>query len=66
MIESAGGAGYGSPEQRELDLVLRDVGEGFVSEQAARAHYQVAIRHENGRLVIDEHETACLGGRREP
>jgi N-methylhydantoinase A/oxoprolinase/acetone carboxylase beta subunit/N-methylhydantoinase B/oxoprolinase/acetone carboxylase alpha subunit len=66
MIESAGGAGYGSPEQREPDLVLRDVGEGFVSEQAARAQYQVAIRHENGRLVIDEHETARMGGRQHP
>lgn len=60
MIESAGGAGYGPPEEREPELVLRDVTEGFVSEDAARADYRVAIRRENGHVLIDEPETGRL------
>jgi 5-oxoprolinase (ATP-hydrolysing) len=60
MIESAGGAGYGPPEEREPELVLRDVTEGFVSEESARADYRVAIRRENGRVLIDEPETGRL------
>src|SRR2546430_2354391 len=60
MIESAGGAGYGSPEEREAELVLRDVEEGLVSTDSARAHYRVALRRENGRVHVAEHETALL------
>ena len=63
MIESAGGAGYGPPEEREPELVLKDVAEGFVSKHAAREYYRVAIRRENGRAVLDERETALLAGR---
>jgi hypothetical protein len=43
--------------------VLRDVAQGFVSEQAAREEYHVAIRRENGRPAVDERETAVLGRR---
>src|SRR5207245_2139740 len=60
MIESAGGAGYGPPEEREADLVLRDVEEGLVSADSARAHYRVALLPENGRVHVAEHETALL------
>ena len=65
MIESAGGGGYGRPEQREPELVLRDVAEGFVCIRAAREEYHVALRGENGSLIIDARETALLGGRGE-
>jgi N-methylhydantoinase B/oxoprolinase/acetone carboxylase alpha subunit len=34
-----GGGGYGSPENRDRELVRRDVGEGFVSAEVARAVY---------------------------
>jgi N-methylhydantoinase B len=60
MIDSAGGAGYGPPEQREPELVLRDVSEGFVSEHSARADSRVMIRQQNGRLHVDEETTAHL------
>ena len=63
MIESAGGAGYGLPEEREADLVLRDVEEGLVSTDSARAHYRVALLRENGRVHVAEHETALLRAR---
>jgi 5-oxoprolinase (ATP-hydrolysing) len=63
MIESAGGGGYGPPEEREPELVLRDVAEGFVSEESARTDYRVAIRRQGGRHFVDELETARLRGR---
>lgn len=62
MIESAGGAGYGPPREREPELVLRDVTEGFVSEDSARTHYRVGLCRDNGRLSVDEKETARLRG----
>jgi N-methylhydantoinase B len=60
MIESAGGAGYGPAQEREPELVLRDVREGYVSVEAARRDYRVSIRRDNGRFSIDGEETARL------
>jgi N-methylhydantoinase B/oxoprolinase/acetone carboxylase alpha subunit len=36
-IESCGGAGYGDPRQRDLELITRDIADGFVSKEAATA-----------------------------
>ena len=60
MIESAGGAGYGPAQDREPELVLRDVGEGYVSVEAARRDYRASIRRDNGRFSINREETARL------
>jgi N-methylhydantoinase B len=60
MIESAGGAGYGPPEEREPELVLRDVTEGFVSEHSARADYRIALCRMNGALHVDDGGTVRL------
>ena len=43
IYETAGGAGYGPPMEREPSLVLEDVLEGYVSVDAARDIYGVAI-----------------------
>jgi N-methylhydantoinase B len=43
IYETAGGAGYGPPIEREPSLVLEDVLEGYVSVDAARDIYGVAI-----------------------
>jgi N-methylhydantoinase B len=48
---TCGGGGYGPPEEREPGRVLRDVCEGKVSPERARAIYRVAI---DGRQVDDE------------
>jgi N-methylhydantoinase B len=53
---TAGGAGYGPPEQRAPEAVLEDVLEGYVSLQAAHDIYRVAIV--DGR--IDERATRSL------
>ena len=60
-IDSAGGAGYGDPSERAVELVLADVREGFVSAEAAAREYRVAIRTgPDGLPVVDEAETARL------
>lgn len=55
---SAGGAGVGSPREREVSAVVRDVSNGLVTLEAARLIYGVAI--DPGTLKVDEAETARL------
>ena len=54
---SGGGGGFGNPLDRELDLVARDVREGYVSASVAREVYRVAL-DEKGR--VDPQATAAL------
>ena len=42
-LESPGGGGWGAPQRRAPEAVLRDVQRGFIDADAARAHYGVAI-----------------------
>lgn len=44
----AGAGGYGDPREREREAVLRDVADGFVSREAARAVYGVEVEVEEG------------------
>ena len=60
MIGSPGGGGYGAPELREPEQVLRDVAEDFVSVAAAREVYRAAIHEVDGRYVIDQPATHAL------
>jgi N-methylhydantoinase B len=55
---TCGGGGYGRPEQRDPQLVLRDVREGKVSLQRAREVYRVAIDPHTWTVAAEE--TACL------
>ncbi len=57
-ITAPGGGGYGLPAQRAPDAVLRDVADGFVTEEEAREIYRVAIA--DGKL--DAVATAALRG----
>jgi N-methylhydantoinase B len=56
LIRCAGSGGYGDPLEREPDSVLRDVRDGYVTAQAARELYGVAI---DGKSV-DQQATAAL------
>jgi len=40
-VETGGGGGYGSPAERALELVQRDVERGYISRQAAEMDYGV-------------------------
>ena len=42
-ILTGGGGGYGPPSGREADAVRRDVGEGYVSREAARRDYVIDV-----------------------
>jgi N-methylhydantoinase B len=64
-----GGAGYGDPMQRPVDLVLADVVSGYVSLESAERDYGVVIRYLgtpdqlvrlSDHYVVDEEATARL------
>ncbi len=64
---SAGGGGYGDPHTRDPQAVLRDVVEGYISIDRARAVYGVAARGDAQRretLSVDAPGTARLRGDR--
>ena len=57
-IRSGGGGGYGSPLEREAELVLEDVRQGYVSIRAAAEDYGVVI--DATTMAIDRAATARL------
>jgi N-methylhydantoinase B len=57
---TCGGGGYGPPEERDPELVLRDVREGKVSLERAREIYFVEI--DPNTWTVAEAETAKLRG----
>ena len=57
---TCGGGGYGPPEERDPEDVLRDVREGKISPQRAREAYRVAV--DTHTWTVDEQETAKLRG----
>jgi N-methylhydantoinase B len=59
-MEQAGGGGYGDPLTRPPELVLQDVREGYVSPEAARGDYGVAVQADGFGWVLDEAETQRL------
>ena len=56
-LETPGGGGFGDPFTREPDRVARDVALGYVSVEAARRDYGVALGADN---EVDGAETAHL------
>jgi len=57
-LNAAGGAGFGDPCARDVDAVLRDVQDGFVSVRAAAEDYGVVI--DPTRSTINHDETQRL------
>ena len=49
MLCSPGGGGYGQPAEREPDLVLEDVTEGYVSDREARGEVWGGYRQRKRR-----------------
>ena len=39
MLAFPGGGGYGNPQQRDRDLVRRDLLGGYITEEVARSEY---------------------------
>lgn len=57
-IDAPGGGGYGNSTERDPEMVLNDVLEGYISLESARSDYKVAIDPKT--LEIDEEETRKL------
>ena len=58
LMTNAGGGGYGDPLDRDPELVLKDVLEGYVSREKAAADYGVVL--DLGRGTLDEQATEDL------
>ena len=56
-LEMPGGGGLGAPANRSVDDVAADVRDGFVSSEAARVLYRVAVGEDG---VVDVAETSRL------
>lgn len=57
-IDAPGGGGYGKPFERDPEMVLHDVIEGYVSIEGAKSEYGVAISTDT--MTIDWEETKKL------
>jgi N-methylhydantoinase B/oxoprolinase/acetone carboxylase alpha subunit len=58
IMDAAGGGGYGNPRERDVELVERDVVEGYVSVESAREDYGVVFDPE--KMAVDPEATAQL------
>jgi len=62
IYRTSGGGGWGDPFARAPDRVLRDVTEGYISAEAARARYGVVLGADGA--TVDEAATAELRAER--
>ena len=53
QIITPGGGGYGDPLDRDIDLVLNDVRERYVSQEKARRYYGVIFKSNRLSLEVD-------------
>ena len=60
-IDAPGGGGYGNPLERDPEMVVSDVMEGYVGLESARTDYGVVINPET--YEVDEKETKKLRGK---
>lgn len=58
--EMTGGGGYGDPLTRDLERVLDDVRDGYVSPGAARQSYGVVVVRAGHTWAVDDEATAAL------
>lgn len=59
-VQTAGGAGWGSPLDRDPADVLKDVVAGYVTVEAARDDYGVELAADGAGYTFDEDKTARL------
>lgn len=59
-MEFGGGGGWGDPRERAIERVREDVERGYVSREAAREDYGVALTDDHS---VDTEATAQLRGK---
>jgi N-methylhydantoinase B/oxoprolinase/acetone carboxylase alpha subunit len=42
------GAGWGNPEERDIELIRDDLKNGYISEEQAEQHYKLSKRTQTG------------------
>ncbi|AIJ06109.1 5-oxoprolinase (ATP-hydrolyzing) beta subunit [Methanocaldococcus bathoardescens] len=60
VINTPGGGGYGSPYDRDINLILEDVKDGKISIDSAYKDYKVKIIKKDNEFVVDMEETKKL------
>jgi N-methylhydantoinase B len=60
LLQAPGGGGYGDPLKRPPELVVRDIDQEFISVEAGRSLYGVAVRKIDGRYELDAAATEAL------
>lgn len=60
IIDAPGGGGYGNPYERDPEMVLNDVIEGYISIESAKEDYGVVINPNT--FEIDQQETEKIRG----
>ncbi len=63
-LETPGGGGFGDPLERDPELVLRDVREGYITARGALQHYGVVLAASEGGLLLDPQATGAERVRR--
>lgn len=53
VIDAAGGGGYGNPLERDIEMVERDVLEGYVSIEKAKEDYGVIVDPKTLKVDVD-------------
>jgi N-methylhydantoinase B len=53
IIDAAGGGGYGNPLERDIEMVERDVLEGYVSIEKAKEDYGVIVDPKTLRVELE-------------
>jgi N-methylhydantoinase B/oxoprolinase/acetone carboxylase alpha subunit len=57
---TGGGGGWGSALERDPQLVLADIRNGFIDPATAKTTFNVVIVQERGEWVIDQKQTLKL------
>ncbi len=53
IMDAAGGGGYGNPLAREVEMVERDVMEGYISPRRAKEDYGVVVDSQTMKVNLD-------------
>jgi N-methylhydantoinase B len=64
LIETSGGGGFGDPLEREPERVMADVGEGYVSDGAAKERYGVIADQQGVDATATRRQRDALRARR--
>ncbi len=59
-VTTGGGGGWGSPHDRDPNLVLYDVRNGYIDAETAQKVYRVSVIEKNGTWAIDHSQTERL------